>query len=71
MYSDCIYTFDETGYTWDDISSCVYWMTPYALTLRELGPVEVKTYSQIPLEDTHNIQSHNVDLQILVSQPSM
>ncbi len=42
-------------------------MAPYALTLREAGPVEVKTFPQIPLEDTHNIQSHNVDLTVFVS----
>ena len=56
-----------TGYAWDEISSCIYWMAPYALTLREAGPVEVKTFPQIPLEDTHNIQSHNVDLTVFVS----
>jgi len=51
-----------SGYTWDEISSCIFWMAPYALTLKEMGPVEVKTFPQIPLEDSHNIQSHNVDL---------
>jgi len=53
-----------SGYKWEDVSSCIYWMAPYALTLREMGPVEVKTFPQIPLDDTHNIQSHNVDLSI-------
>lgn len=56
-----------SGYTWEDLSSCIYWMAPFALTLREAGPIEVKTFSQIPLEDTHNIQTHNVDLSILES----
>lgn len=55
-----------SGYTWEEISSCIYWMAPFALTLRESGPVEVKTFSQIPLEDTHNIQTHNIDLSLLV-----
>jgi cyclin E len=41
-------------------------MAPFALTLREAGPVEIKTFSQIPIEDTHNIQTHNIDLSILV-----
>ncbi len=57
---------ETSGYTWEDVSSCIYWMAPFALTLRESGPVEVKTFSQIPLEDTHNIQTHNVDLSLLV-----
>ena len=43
-------------------------MAPYALTLKETGPVEVKTFPQIPLEDSHNIQSHNVDLSTFVSR---
>lgn len=56
-----------SGFTWEEISSCIYWMTPFALALREAGPVEVKTFSQIPLDDSHNIQVHNVDLSLLVS----
>lgn len=59
-----------SGYAWDEISSCIYWMAPYALTLREAGPVEVKTFPQIPLEDTHNIQSHNVDLTVFEAAQS-
>lgn len=57
---------EASGYSWKDVSSCIYWMAPYALTLRESGPVEVKTFSQIPMEDSHNIQTHNVDLALLV-----
>lgn len=60
-----------SGYSWEEVSSCIYWMAPYALTLREAGPVEVKTFSQIPLEDTHNIQTHNVDLSLLVISISL
>ena len=60
-----------SGYTREDISSCIYWMAPFALTLREAGPVEVKTFPQIPLEDTHTIQTHNVDLSILVLSASV
>jgi len=60
----------SSGYSWDEISSCIYWMAPYALTLREAGPVEVKTFSQIPIEDTHNIQTHNIDLSLLEAAQS-
>ena len=58
---------ETSGYNWEEVSSCIFWMAPYALTLREAGPVEVKTFSNIPLEDTHNIQTHNVDLALLVN----
>ena len=57
----------SSGYTWGEISSCVYWMARYTLTLRELGPVQVKTYSKIPLDEAHNIQSHDVDFQLFTS----
>ncbi|XP_046637607.1 G1/S-specific cyclin-E1-like [Daphnia pulicaria] len=59
-----------SGYSWEEISSCIYWMAPFALTLREAGPVEIKTFSQIPIEDTHNIQTHNIDLSILEAAQS-
>ena len=42
-------------------------MSPFAVTLRELGPMEVKFFSNIPSEDSHNIQTHVVDLNLLVS----
>ena len=42
-------------------------MAPFAVTLRELGPMEVKFFSNIPSEDSHNIQTHVVDLNLLVS----
>ena len=55
------------GYSWTDIAPCVQWMAPYATTLREAGSVEVKFFSQIPPDTTHNIQTHVVDLSLLVS----
>ena len=42
-------------------------MAPFAVTIRELGPMEVKFFSNIPSEDSHNIQTHVVDLNLLVS----
>ena len=49
-----------------DIAACVQWMTPFAMTLRDVGPAELKFFSQIPTEDTHAIQTHSVDLNLLV-----
>ena len=59
------------GYKWADIVPCVQWMAPFAVTLRELGPMEVKFFSNIPSEDSHNIQTHVVDLNLLVSNFSL
>lgn len=54
-----------SGYKWLDIASCVQWMSAFAMTLREVGPVELKFYSQVSRDDTHNIQTHAVDLTLL------
>ena len=54
-----------SGYKWMDIAACVQWMTPFAMTLRDVGQAELKFFSQIPTEDTHAIQTHSVDLNLL------
>lgn len=54
-----------SGYKWADILPCVQWMAPFAVTIRELGPMEVKFFSNIPSEDSHHIQTHVVDLNLL------
>ena len=59
-----------SGYSWLDIAPCVQWMSAFAMTLREVGSVELKFYTQVSNDDTHNIQTHEVDLNLLVSVPS-
>ncbi len=56
-----------SGYKWMDIAVCVQWMAPFAMTLREVGSAELKFFSHVNHEDTHNIQTHDVDLNLLVS----
>lgn len=56
----------RVGYNWVDIAPCVQWMAPYATTLREAGQVELKFFTQVPADATHNIQTHAVDLNLLV-----
>ena len=46
-------------------------MAPFAVTIRDLGPMEVKFFSNIPSEDAHSIQTHVVDLNLLVRQLSV
>ena len=58
---------DFAGYAWMDITLCVQWMASYAMTLREAGQVELKFFQGVASADTHNIQTHTVDLQLLVS----
>ena len=50
-----------------DIAVCVQWMAPFATSLREIGPIDLKFFQHIPHENTHNIQTHAVDMNVLVS----
>lgn len=50
-----------------DIEPCAQWMSPFAMALREAGAVELKFFSGVSSENTHNIQTHSVDLPLLVS----
>ncbi|XP_061163487.1 G1/S-specific cyclin-E-like [Saccostrea echinata] len=54
-----------TGYEWKDLEPCVEWMAPFARTHMDEGSVEVKFFPSIPAEDSHNIQIHSVDLNML------
>lgn len=62
-----IWLFCVPGLSWQDILPCVQWMSPFAVTVREDGPVEIKFFPTVPSEDCHNIQIHNIDLTLLVS----
>ena len=48
------------------IVACVQWMTPFAMTLRDIRPRELQIFPHITTEDIHAIQTHSVDLNLLV-----
>ncbi|XP_052815228.1 G1/S-specific cyclin-E-like [Mya arenaria] len=54
-----------SGYKWLDILPCVQWMAPFAVSVRELGQTAVKFFPNIQSEDSHIIQTHVVDIQLL------
>lgn len=41
-----------------ELEECVRWMVPFAMALREVGGLPMKTFTGIPADDTHNIQTH-------------
>ncbi|AWP02033.1 putative G1/S-specific cyclin-E1 [Scophthalmus maximus] len=41
-----------------EVEECVRWMVPFAMALREVGGLPMKTFTGIPADDMHNIQSH-------------
>lgn len=70
-----------SGLQWKDIQACVRWMKPYAVTLAKEGSTTTLPHSSgsphssglnkavpnIVTDDSHNIQTHSVNLDMLVS----
>ncbi|XP_029635699.1 G1/S-specific cyclin-E isoform X1 [Octopus sinensis] len=54
-----------SGLSMTDLLPCIQWMNPYAITLREAGPVELKFFPMVHIDDSHNVQTHAVDLDLL------
>lgn len=52
----------------NDIRECVIWMIPFALAIKDEGfdNPKLQHNSNENTEPFHNIQSHTVDLQLLV-----
>ena len=53
------------GYSWQQISKCVKWMSAFAFALRERSPLQPKSFHGISPEDAHHLQPHVVDLELL------
>ncbi|XP_032229452.1 G1/S-specific cyclin-E isoform X2 [Nematostella vectensis] len=49
----------------EDLSPCIQWMGPFAATMRDQEPPCIRMFDQIKPEDSHNIQTHIVDLGML------
>ena len=62
-----LFSFNFLGYKWEEISSCVEWMAPFAFALRgSNNPASrVKTFTGVSSDDQHNIQAHSVELSML------
>ena len=59
-----------SGYSWDDISECVSWMSPFVFALRESAIpsssiVLSKLSANISADDIDNIQVHSIELAVL------
>lgn len=50
-----------------ELEECVRWMVPFAMALREIGGSSMKTFTGIPADDMHNIQTHASYMTWLVS----
>ncbi|XP_003466681.1 G1/S-specific cyclin-E1 [Cavia porcellus] len=54
-----------SGYQWRDIEKCAKWMVPFAMVIRETGSSKIKHFRGVPIEDSHNIQTHINSLDLL------
>ncbi|XP_066569781.1 G1/S-specific cyclin-E1 [Amia ocellicauda] len=54
-----------SGFQWQDLEKCVKWMVPFAVSIREVGSSEMKTFKGISADDMHNIQTHPPFLETL------
>uniref|UniRef100_A0A8C5USD3 G1/S-specific cyclin-E1 n=1 Tax=Microcebus murinus TaxID=30608 RepID=A0A8C5USD3_MICMU len=54
-----------SGYQWCDIETCVKWMVPFAMAIRETGSSKLKHFRGVPADDAHNIQTHRGSLDLL------
>ena len=54
-----------SGYTWPQLSRCVRWMSAFVFAIRERSPVQVKSFHNVLIEDSHHLQNHVVDVALL------
>ena len=55
-----------SGLRQSDIMDCVAWMRPLAHVLDQQQRVELKKFPQVAVDNSHNIQTHVVSLELLV-----
>ncbi|XP_039886468.1 G1/S-specific cyclin-E2 [Simochromis diagramma] len=54
-----------SGLTWDSVSQCYQWMTPFMETLRSEPKPQLKNFPKVRADDRHNIQTHVAYLDLL------
>ena len=55
------------GHSWEELYPCIQWMKCFADVTLEKGVVTLKSFEHVTREDAHNIQTHAVELALLVS----
>ncbi|KAM9723917.1 G1/S-specific cyclin-E2 isoform 2-T2 [Menidia menidia] len=54
-----------SGLTWESVSDCVRWMTPFMDVLRSEPKPQLKNFPKVKSDDRHNIQTHVTYLDML------
>ncbi|CAL9705062.1 unnamed protein product [Knipowitschia caucasica] len=64
-FSSCHMVHTVSGLSWDMVSPCVRWMTPFMETLRSEPCPQLKTFPKVKQDDRHDIQTHVSYLDLL------
>jgi hypothetical protein len=60
----------STGYNIYELDACIKWMYPYAEVCKDIlteeKMLEIKNFSSVDSEDSHNIQLYHQNLELLV-----
>ncbi|XP_024122826.1 G1/S-specific cyclin-E2 [Oryzias melastigma] len=54
-----------SGLTWESVSPCYRWMTPFMDTLQSEPKAQLKSFPKVKADDKHNIQTHVAYLDLL------
>uniref|UniRef100_A0A8C7V2Z6 Cyclin E2 n=1 Tax=Oryzias sinensis TaxID=183150 RepID=A0A8C7V2Z6_9TELE len=54
-----------SGLTWESVSPCYRWMTPFMDTLQSEPTAQLKNFPKVKADDKHNIQTHVAYLDLL------
>ena len=55
------------GHSWEELFPCIQWMKYFADVTLEKGVIALRSFEHVSREDAHNIQTHAVELALLVS----
>ncbi|KAM4614058.1 G1/S-specific cyclin-E3-like [Discoglossus pictus] len=54
-----------SGYEWTELESCIKWVVPFAMAIKDAGKAKLKFFKGIDIEDMHNIQTHTGCLELM------
>ncbi|KAK2550008.1 G1/S-specific cyclin-E1 [Acropora cervicornis] len=60
-----------TGHSWEELYPCIQWMKCFSDVILEKGSATLKNFESVPREDTHNIQTHAVEIGLLEKAQSL
>lgn len=60
--------YSYVGHSCEELHPCIQWMKCFSDVILEKGSATLKNFESVPREDVHNIQTHAVEIGLLVSK---